>query len=99
MPVGMRDERLCWTIVHDRLMRRAGRYGFLGWLGVFLTLGLTIHRHRSVQGNRMVVYSIAVEQAAARLTDEERIVLRAERRVPPWFLAEVDRRYKLAKRG
>jgi hypothetical protein len=96
MPVGMRDERLCWVVVHDQLERRARRFGVMGWIGMIFTFGLGIHQVKKVRRNRMALYSLAVDRAAGNLNPQERTVLRSERRVPDWFMGEVDKQFRLA---
>jgi hypothetical protein len=93
----MRDERLLWVLTHERLERRAKRLGVWGWVSMICTLGLGIHVAKRVWRNRMALYSLAVERAAAKLTTDERRALRADRVVPAWFMAEVDRQFVEAK--
>lgn len=46
---------------------------------------------------RMMQYSLAVKSASEKLSDEERMRLRAEGDVPPWFLDEVERQRRTVK--
>jgi hypothetical protein len=96
MPVGMRDERICWLVVHDQLVRRSRKFGVMGWIAMIFTFGLGVHHAKKVRRNRMALYSLAVDRAAGRLNAEERKVLRSERTVPDWFMAEVDHQYRVA---
>jgi len=96
MPVGMRDERLCWIVVHDQLVRRSRKFGVMGWVAMICTFGLAIHRAKKIRRNRMALYSLAVDRAAGRLNADERAVLRSDRRVPDWFMGEVDTQFRIA---
>jgi len=50
-----------------------------------------------MNNTRMMQYSLAVKNASEKLSDEERMRLRAEGDVPPWFLDEVERQRKTVK--
>jgi hypothetical protein len=52
---------------------------------------------RQMNKTRMMQYSLAVKAASEKLTDEERMRLRAEGDVPPWFLDEVERQRRTVK--
>jgi len=52
---------------------------------------------RQLNSTRMMQYSLAVKAASEKLSDEERMRLRAEGDVPPWFLDEVERYRKTVK--
>jgi len=44
----------------------------------------------------MALYSLAVDRAAVRLNPDERAVLRRDRKVPDWFMNEVEEQFRLA---
>jgi hypothetical protein len=52
---------------------------------------------RQMNSARMMQYSLAVKAASEKLSDEERMRLRAEGDVPPWFLDEVERQRRTVK--
>jgi hypothetical protein len=85
----MRDERLCWLAVRDQLARRVSRRPkvmvtyLLGYL-------MNAERHEAEERG-LAAYSFAVNDAAAKLSPEERQVLRTSGEVPDWFLGEVER--------
>ena len=90
----LRDERLCWLAVEDKLQRRSERgKGFL--------IGLMSVRRRRRSGfiaqdtsrdfasAKMRKYAVAVDAVATRLGAQEREVLRATGEVPEWFVGAV----------
>ena len=87
----MRDERLCWLAVEDRLRRRSRRRGVLGWLFVLGSAGLALFAGRNRPAARMRAYSVAVDHVAGFLDDGERATLRTTGAVPSWFMPEVSR--------
>lgn len=87
-PPRLRDERLCWLSVRDRLQRLAHRRRMWETL---ITLGLAPTATREWERQRMTRYAVAVDELVGRLSDEERAVLRAGGPVPDWFLPEVRR--------
>jgi vancomycin permeability regulator SanA len=95
----IRDERLAWLAVSDRLARRSRRFGVMGWVAMISTFGLAAHGTRHIPANRMKAYSVAVDRAAEFLSAQERVVLRSEGTVPPWFLPEVERLSRAVRRG
>ena len=95
----VRDERLAWLAVRDRLARRSQRFGVMGWVAMLATFGFAKHRARHIAANRMKAYSVAVDRAASFLTPEERTELRSVGTVPPWFLSEVERLARAVRRG
>jgi hypothetical protein len=95
----VRDERLAWLAVRDRLARRSQRLGVMGWVAMVSTFGFAKHGTRQVPANRMKAYSVAVDRAAEFLTPEERAVLRSAGTVPTWFLPEVERLARAVRRG
>jgi hypothetical protein len=90
----LRDERLCWLAVRDELARRSRRRPLsMLWLALTGVLGFggTANRSRHAAASRSLSgYSFAVDQAARKLTLEERQVLRSTGKVPDWFLDEVE---------
>jgi len=97
------DERLCWLAIQDQLQKRASKLGPLGWLSAFAGAGNTRSRgasrlggdlRRDKRSNKLGDYAIAVDEAAQRLTTDERRHLRQTGEVPPWFLADVEQRAK-----
>jgi hypothetical protein len=95
----LRDERLCWLAVEDKLRRRSRRLGLVGWLIVLGSAGLSLLALRSRSGARMLTYSIAVDHVASFLDNDERTTLRTAGTVPPWFLYEVSRVNRAVRRG
>jgi vancomycin permeability regulator SanA len=95
----VRDERLCWLAVRDRLERRSRRMGILGWLTVLGSFGLSLFAGRSLPGARMRRYSVAVDHVAGFLDDDERASLHQVGSVPPWFLYEVRRAARAVRRN
>ncbi|GAA3224431.1 vancomycin high temperature exclusion protein [Dactylosporangium siamense] len=88
----LRDERVAWLAVQDRLQRRSRRLGPLGWLMTIATLGAwAVLRSRGRGAARMAAYSVAVDHVTGYLDDGERETLHSARTVPPWFLFEVER--------
>jgi vancomycin permeability regulator SanA len=83
------DERLAWPAVQDRLKRR----GFPGWLVVVATLGI---RLAFPSRGRTAAYPKAVNHVTGYLNDAERVKLRDDGTLPPWFVFEVRR---AARRG
>ncbi len=96
----LRDERLCWLAVRDRLNRRAGRNPVNIAIRVLSMIRLPWFWYRpgkdtpmeQAVSKSMMRYAIAVDEVARQLTPEERGVLRGTGRVPDWFLPEVRRR-------
>ena len=88
----LRDERLCWLAVEDKLHRRSKR-------GTAFLIGFSSGSRRGGLGNQntargfasasMRKYAVAVDTVATRLNAQEREALRATGEVPKWFLAEV----------
>jgi hypothetical protein len=52
---------------------------------------------RRMNTTRMMQYSLAVKTTSEKLSDEERMQLRAEGSVPAWFLDEVERQRRTVK--
>jgi hypothetical protein len=92
----MRDERLCWLAVRDELQRRAGRR--FGVRLLYLSGALWNRDRHEAENAGLAAYSFPVSDAAAKLSPEEREVLRSTGQVPPWFLAEVERLRRTAGR-
>ncbi|GIH16940.1 hypothetical protein [Rugosimonospora africana] len=93
----VRDERLAWLAVRDRLNRRSRRRSVLGRLFGNLTptgTGFGTDLSRGSVKSRMMRYSFAVDDVAQRLTPEERQALRATGQVPDWFLGAVEKRFR-----
>ncbi|MBY8886822.1 hypothetical protein K7472_18400 [Streptomyces sp. PTM05] len=96
------DERLCWLAVRDHVDKRSRKLGFFGWFSVLASAraggggptstGLGGDVRRSAMSDRKMDYALAVDEAAERLSAEERRHLRATGEVPPWFVDEVERR-------
>ncbi|PWI41102.1 hypothetical protein [Streptomyces sp. ICBB 8177] len=95
------DERLCWLAVRDHVDRRSRKLGFFGWFSVLASAragggptstGLGGDVRRSAMSDRKMDYALAVDEAAERLSAEERKHLRTTGEVPPWFVDEVERR-------
>lgn len=86
----MRDERLAWLAVQPKLRRRSQRPTAFTLIAAFFTFGMSLHKHRSRPGDRMAVYSVAVDHVAGFLDDTERATLRADGTVPTWFIGEVE---------
>jgi len=94
----LRDERLCWLAVEDKLERRAKRgtgllIGFSGMRrrrGRIATGGLAAQdTARGFTSAKMRKFAVAVDTVATRLSAPERETLRATGAVPEWFLADV----------
>ena len=93
----LRDERLAWLAVRDRLSRRRG---LLAWLITFGSLGFRSPSTVSAgRRRRMERYSVAVDHVAGFLDEDERAALRAGGSVPRWFLPEVERVYRAVRRN
>jgi vancomycin permeability regulator SanA len=91
------DDRAAWLAVHDRLQRRSRRLGPLGWLVTIATFGAwAALRSRERGAARMAAYSLAVDHVTGYLDDEERQALRVHRKLPPWFVFEVERARRAA---
>lgn len=99
--MNLTDERLCWLAIQDQLKKRASKLGPLGWLSAFAGGGNTRSRgavglggdlRREKRSNKLGDYAIAVDEAAQRLTADERRHLRQTGEVPSWFLPDVERR-------
>lgn len=96
----LRDERLCWLAVRDRLNRSAGRNPVNIAVRVLSVIRLPWFWYRpgkdtpteSAISTSMMRYAVVVDELSQRLTPEERAVLRGTGRVPDWFLPEVRRR-------
>ncbi|MET7420518.1 ElyC/SanA/YdcF family protein [Dactylosporangium sp. NPDC005555] len=94
----LRDERVAWLAVQDRLRRRSRRLGPLGWLVTIATLGAwVLLRSRGGAAARMAAYSEAVDHVTGYLGEDDREKLRADRTVPPWFVFEVERARRAAR--
>ncbi|QMU75512.1 hypothetical protein GXW83_06905 [Streptacidiphilus sp. PB12-B1b] len=94
------DERLCWLAVRDQLNKKANKLGPLGWLtalagagnrGGQRASGLGGDMRREGRADTMDDYAFAVDDAAGKLSAEERAHLRATGELPEWFLGEVER--------
>jgi hypothetical protein len=103
--MNLSDERLCWLAVKPQLDKKAGKLGLSGWLSALAggraagrggaaaaRLGGDLGRDK--RSDKLGDYAIAVDEAAQRLSREERTRLRATGQVPDWFLAEVESRAK-----
>ncbi len=99
MPVRPNDGRLAWLAAHDELDRRARKLGVMGWVLMVCTLGFAAKQAKRVRRGRMTLYSIGVDEAAQRLSAEERIALRERRELPDWFFPEVERHARAARRA
>ena len=96
----LRDDRLAWLAVRDRLRRRSRRRGPVGWVVVLATFGIWLAVERGGRGGRrMAAYSVAVDHVAGYLNDDERARLRIGNILPPWFLFEVERAARRVRRG
>ena len=104
----LNDDRLCWLAVRDRLNKKANKLGPFGWLtalaggapgrGSRSGAGLGGDLRRSERADKMGDYAFAVDEAARKLSAEERKHLRATGEVPDWFLGEVERLAAAAKK-
>lgn len=93
------DERLCWLIVRDDLRKKTSRLRFFGWFTILFSRSSGIAAmggdlRREYASERMTAYALAVDDAAQKLSPEERKHLRAAGEVPDWFMADVERRYQ-----
>lgn len=96
----LRDDRLAWLAVRDRLRSRSKRRGALSWIGVLATLGIWLAvEPRGRGGRRMAAYSVAVDHVTGYLNDDERARLRTGNSLPPWFLFEIERAARRVRRG
>lgn len=106
------DKRLCWLIAREQLAVQARKPGAFGWLTVVIGLvaaATSLGRARSVRAgrgmraerarDRMADYSLAVDDAAERLSAEERRHLRATRELPEWFMPDVERRFAAIRKA
>jgi len=89
----LRDERLCWLAVEDKLHRRAKRgTAFLIGFSNGARRGASLSNQNVARGfasAKLRKYAIAVDSVSNRLNPQEREVLRATGQVPEWFLAAV----------
>ncbi|WP_034090011.1 hypothetical protein [Streptacidiphilus albus] len=91
------DERLCWLAMRDYVdekSRKVGLFRLFTYLGSGRRGG-TRHgsdlRREQTSGIR-IDYALAVDQAADRLSHDERLHLRTTGQVPDWFVEDVERR-------
>ncbi len=94
------DERLAWLAVRDELRKRSRRsLGQLLWrLGGAMpsssnVMSITSNVSEPVvvreqRSSRMIRYSIVVDDMVRHLSDEERVILRADGAVPAWLCRE-----------
>jgi hypothetical protein len=96
------DERLAWLAAREYCTIRA-KHPIIDarelvrpfWRSRML--GRIAGRHEDAE-ERMKLYAVAVDQLVERLTPADRQRLRAEQKLPPWFLPAVDEGYdRLAK--
>ncbi|MFJ1753935.1 hypothetical protein [Kitasatospora sp. NPDC088134] len=101
------DERLCWLLTREELAKKSTERGAAGWfttlVGVVSLRGGSMETGRKFRqeraSGRMADYALAVDDAAETLSAEERRVLRAERRLPDWFMADVERRFAAIRKA
>jgi hypothetical protein len=75
--------------VRDQLARRVSRRPKV--IVAYLMGSLMNRERHEAEGRGLASYAFAVDDAAVRLSPEERQVLRTTGRVPGWFLDEVER--------
>ncbi|MFG2825573.1 hypothetical protein ACGFX4_39865 [Kitasatospora sp. NPDC048365] len=108
---GTTDERLCWLLLRDEPARRTKRAPWWRLLGLVERNGVraglayghlpTEHARdmrKEITSGRMADYALAVDDAAERLSAEERRVLREAHTLPEWFMEDVERRYREIRR-
>jgi len=91
---GLRDERLCWLAVEEKLRRRSmrGTGFFIGLSSLVRSADVAFGAPGTARGfasAKMRKYAVAVDIVAMRLNPQEREVLRTTGEVPDWFLDEV----------
>ncbi|MFF3948890.1 hypothetical protein ACFYYN_29265 [Streptomyces sp. NPDC001902] len=97
------DERLCWLIVRDDLRKRTGKLRFFGWFTVLFSrtpggAAMGGDLRREYASDKMTDYAPAVDDAAQKLSPEEREHLRVAGEVPDWFMDDVERRYQVIRK-
>jgi hypothetical protein len=101
----LRDDRLCWLAVRDQLDRcaRRGPLMVLAYMAVrrrryigtnprgekLVSSAVGEQAGRDITGGKMRTYALAVYDVSARLSPDERQVLRTTGQVPDWFLGAV----------
>jgi len=102
MPTGkvvpkLTDERLCWLAMRDYVdekSRKVGLFRLFTYLGSGRRGGTRAgsDMRREQTSGVKIDYALAVDQAADKLSYDERLHLRATGEVPDWFVEDVERR-------